>query len=774
MAMAFTVMNAWAAYIDEPTAREVARNFVAQQAANGRLRAIVLTGGDLTLVYTEMSSVVNKPNYYIYNTTSSYVVVAGDDRIEGVLIYGDAPLDVSNIPCGLQALLDLYKGEIDDLYSHPGTTPVLAAPRITADETDDVAPLLTAMWSQMAPYYNECPVDGNGNRCVTGCCCTSLSMVFYYWKYSNITERLNGYTTRTLGIYVEPLEPDGFDWDNMLDEYWEGCYTQEQGDAVAHLMRYVGQAEYMDYSPEGSGAYDFQIANAVKTFGYDQGVLNLNKGNFTAAQWRSMMINELREGRPFVYTAQDKNGAGGHAFNVDGYDAENGLYHVNFGWGGNGNAYCALNDFSAGGYTFNQMQAMIIGIHPPVVAQPEMAVDTDALTFTTEVGTPVTQSFQVWGDKLAGDITVTLSDANGAYTIDKTVITADEAADCAAVNVTFDPAAAGQCDAVVTVSTEGADNLTVTLSGTATAIEPEPDPQGPPSITTSVDELNFGDCYNGYHEYRSLIITGENLNSDITLSLEGGRAIDFTICGPQVITPEQAAQGVEVTVGSFPYSEGVYRNLYLVISCADLKAIKVPIKGQGIKTGAYIYPDQTEMEFETEVGHPVTMQLGVKKVNFNGWIASYGGTVVDPGEPITPVLLTSILGQIEGDMSIRIKSTQKVPAVDGCDSVVFTIEYNPISLGTHHAQLVLYSLDRSHQAHPVTVEIMGTATGLDYLPGDMDGDGELTLNDIALLSQAITVNDTCLMDLLAADVNDDGTINIQDVIDLIDIVMSYF
>ena len=56
---------------------------------------------------------------------------------------------------------------------------------------------------------------------------------------------------------------------------------------------------------------------------------------------------------------------GGHAFNVDGYNANSNLYHVNYGWSGDGNGDFALNAFRDGSGVFNQYQQMVIGIQPP-------------------------------------------------------------------------------------------------------------------------------------------------------------------------------------------------------------------------------------------------------------------------------------------------------------------------------------------------------------------------------------------------------------------------
>lgn len=862
LALVLTAVSAWAGPVDEATARSNARHFLERQSSSGMLRYVPSTE-DMQLVYTEMSNVViNQAAYYIYNTSNSFLVVSGNSLVRDILIYGDSPLDWNDIPCGLQYLLDLYKAGIDGMFSH--TDVMLSKPNnFTTGMETSVEPLLSSLWDQREPYNNYCP-EYNGEKCLTGCACTSLSMVFHYWKYSNITTNLTGYTTAGLGIFLNELEPTEFDWDNMLDVYEEGNYTEEEGNAVALLMRYVGQAEYMSYSPEGSGAYDFNIANAVRKFGYNENVACLSKQNYVGAQWKAMMLAELEAARPIVYVGYDINSGVGHAFNVDGYDGEENLYHINFGWGGKGNAYCALDDFSGESYTFSNRQSMIIGIRPPGDAQPTLTVSPSTLSFNTQVGNTVTKAISIRANDLEGDLTLELSDINGNYSVSRTTIPADEAlagttvevsyhptstgmstasvlvsgdglapkvvkltgtatlpvitvtpsvldmntgvgeavtatftvrgsslsggltlsledaGGCftinkssldiasasagATVTVTYNPVAAGVHNASVTVSSEGAESQTLILNGTAVA----PEPPGEPSITTSVSSLEFGNCYNGYNEFRSLTLTGVHLTENISLSLIGTNCEDFAITSSSTITPEEAAQGVNVTVKCFPCFQGGFRNLYLVISCPDVPEIKIPINGNAIKTGAFIYPDKKTMSFATTVGEPVTMQLGVVLREFDGWLAT-PSIDFDPDFPDLPLIdLLPIICDIDGDECFTVFPGRLFNASTGNDSIVFIIEYYPDEVGTHHAQLTLNTVRINHPAHPVTVELVGVAGAL--IPGDMNYDGVLTEEDIALLGQALTDYDGNSVLTPAADVNGDGVVNLKDLIDLIDLV----
>ena len=265
----------------------------------------------------------------------------------------------------------------------------------------------------------------------------------------------------------------------MLDNYEGVEYTDEQADAVAWLMRYVGQIERMDYTPEGSGAQADDILRAVQFLGYDETAELVTKsyadyfGNdfqiISDEDWATMLQNELIEGRPVVYCAFDyssTDGWSGHAFNVDGYTPGTNTYHVNWGWSGIGNGDFVLNAFGYGRYTFNIEQQMIIGIQPPVTT-PTLRVSPLRLSMETYVDQSTTATFTVKGLELVDDVTLTLDDENGAFALDASHISMSDAFDGVTVTVTYSPLTSGSHTASVTLSSPEADDVTVTLYGTA-------------------------------------------------------------------------------------------------------------------------------------------------------------------------------------------------------------------------------------------------------------------------------------------------------------------
>ena len=489
LSAAIMAMSLTAAPVDQFTAAKKAQSFLTNELYAGKF----MSQAALTpvLLKAEMGkSKVNQPVYYIYNTSTTFIVVAGDDRAEEILMVGDRPLsDVNNLPDGMRDMLGQYKDQIMFLQDHPGLRPTSVqepTPKLTATT---YGPLLTCNWDQEAPYYNQCKFGSY--QCLTGCPATSASMVFYFWKYpTGETGVVPGYTsTISVSSYSSKsythsaLASTTFDWDNMLDDY-TGSYTTAQGTAVATLMHYVGQAERMGYgtsSAGGSGVSVDSVCNirdAFIRFGYDSSTTRFVKKTsaysggttlYTDTQWAALIQEEMAAGRPIVFCAVSTSG-GGHAFNVDGYNSSTNKYHVNFGWSGEGNAWCSLNSFGYSSYNFNVYQQMVIGIQPPTTtATPTLTVSPTSLSFSATAGETVTKTFTVTGTNLTGNVTLTKTDANGVYTISPSTITASAAASGATVTVTYNPTAAGTHTGSIAIASSGATSKTVSLSGTATA-----------------------------------------------------------------------------------------------------------------------------------------------------------------------------------------------------------------------------------------------------------------------------------------------------------------
>ena len=369
-AFVLVTMSMSAASLDAPSAQARAYQFLTSHSV-GKLNA---GNSMLSLTHVESSAVDSRrADYYVFNSTDgkAFVIVAGDDRAEEILGYGEGSLDMANLPCGLQWWLDQYREQIEFLVANPNEKVEKAsAPRLDSDGQLVIAPMLTCNWSQSEPYYNMCPLS-NGERCVTGCVATAMAQVMYYWRYPETTNGVSSYWCRSLGTMISGLPATTFEWDDMLDSY-TGEYTRAQGDAVAKLMRYCGQSCNMGYSPDGSGAYVNDQLRGMKLFGYNPNATMLNRSDYDLEAWAELLLDDLQSGYPVLYSGNDPM-AGGHAFVLDGYN--DGKYHINWGWAATGNGYFALGAFNVRSYMFNANMQMLHRIYPSQQASPELGND---------------------------------------------------------------------------------------------------------------------------------------------------------------------------------------------------------------------------------------------------------------------------------------------------------------------------------------------------------------------------------------------------------------
>ena len=504
-AVMLLALQAMAGNVDLATAQSKATVFLRSKAANSRLMASAPT-----IQWTR--EVKNSSNaalaaYYIVNTDKGYVIVSGDDRAREVLAYGDMSLESMNdIPENMQFFLDMYKAEMEYLQAHPGQ--VVKTRNANLGQT--VQPLLTTLWQQgsnngRSPYNRLCPKSG-GSTCLVGCAAVSLAQVMNYWEYPAGSPALPAYTG-VRGVYVPALSAYTFDWTHMRDTYKNENWTEEERDAISNLMRYIGQAEFMDYNPQMSGADEDQMLMALRLFGYDAGAHYVLKNDYDQAmtelytddEWTTMMQTELIEGRPLMYCAYSSTSSGdsfyGHAFNVDGYDADEDTYHVNFGQSEDRNGWYAFNAFGYGLTVYKYFQLMFVGVKPTpegVALPPRIIAHAIVNQPEVDLGESVATAIDVIGADLTGDITVTVNDESGFYTADVTTIALNQldAANHKIVTVTYAPTDdAGMHFAYITLSSPGAEPLYIyfygTANGTSVKVAPVMQPANEDYITSS-------------------------------------------------------------------------------------------------------------------------------------------------------------------------------------------------------------------------------------------------------------------------------------------------
>ena len=252
-----------------------------------------------------------------------------------------------------------------------------------------VAPLLQSIRDQEAPYNLLCPRwtydDGtvSEERCLSGCVATCIEQIMAYYRYPEaLLDTLHGWQTDN--YVIEDLMPGTrFDWDNYLLDYRNG-WTEAQGQAIALVSLACGMAVHMNYGLGSSGANTARAIEPLRrAFGYGMAYVT-DRMFFTPDRWHALLQNELRNGRPVAYTGHNIE-LHGHAFNIDGVDAQ-GYYHVNWGYNGSYDGWYDLDwlcpweptdDITDIGEGFFCNQSLLM-MHPSAEAEP-LSVDTLSL-----------------------------------------------------------------------------------------------------------------------------------------------------------------------------------------------------------------------------------------------------------------------------------------------------------------------------------------------------------------------------------------------------------
>lgn len=316
--------------------------------------------------------------YYIFSRGAGkgFVIVSGDDAtapIVGYTEYGDYV--EGQIPQPLQNMLNAWAEKVNKLQE---TAPQQPREAVSAEKVrrrlavaayksswQDVPVLMATHWNQGYPYNLLAPHrTDNNNQALTGCLATAASQIIYYYRKDNPSALL--YDTPTYGYGGAPVTvslPKGtpIRYDLMK---LSGGGTAKQDSAVAVLMYAAGTSSWLTYGAGDGTATSGQTSTMGDAI---RGQFNLNndycgKWNYSQQGWETLVYNNLASGRPMLYSGANDT-QGGHAVVLDGYQASTGLYHFNFGWGGQGDGYFTVDD-ETGMNGFNSSQAMLANITP--------------------------------------------------------------------------------------------------------------------------------------------------------------------------------------------------------------------------------------------------------------------------------------------------------------------------------------------------------------------------------------------------------------------------
>ena len=322
----------------------------------------------LEWVYTATTE-SGRPSFHVFNGTSGgFVIISACDLTSPILGYSETGrFDEDRIPSGLRYFLNGYGQSVDFAEENLKKADFVIAQewenlercgKTQSSKTVVVQPLIATHWDQDCYYNSCCPKDVNGpcGQAYAGCVATSMAQVMKYWNHPQQGTGSHSYNSYLYGTLYADFGTTTYHWDEMPES------LHENEPYVGTLIFHCGVSVDMNYGPSASGALHQSIPSAMTAyFGYGTSH-NLLRDDYPYDEWVGMMRDALDMGIPILYAGTD-GGSMGHSFICDGYD-DNGLFHINWSWGGALDGWFSIDNLQTYNQTWNMAQKMIADALP--------------------------------------------------------------------------------------------------------------------------------------------------------------------------------------------------------------------------------------------------------------------------------------------------------------------------------------------------------------------------------------------------------------------------
>lgn len=372
---------------------------------------------------------------------------------------------------------------------------------------------------------------------------------------------------------------------------------------------------------------------------------------------------------------------------------------------------------------------------------PSLAVDSTSLSFNGSiVGKTYTKTFTLTGTDLIGNVILAVT--GNAYSVSPTTISAEDAAAGATVTVTYAPTAAGTATGKVTASTAGGNNVTVSLSGTATVV---------PTLTVTPDALSFSTNV-GTPVTQTFTLKGTNLTGGVYLECSGaGFSINKTNA-----TKTAAMNGVEVTATYNPSTAGNHTGRVLLRS-AGADTVYVQLSGTAVAP---------KYDPVMQAANPANVTTNSFRADWTdatmaSMVASY---TLEVGTNFATTL-GNLMATETGDANHRLVTD--IPSSQHYYNVA------NLNAGGAYVYRVKALYTDGTESNWSNVQQVTLLQGHGYQLGDVNHDGSVTISDVTALIDYLLAGDGAASGCaICGDVNESGDVTIADVTALIDMLLS--
>lgn len=323
------------------------------------------SGDSLTLLRTVKET--KEERVFVFKDGDKGIIAPADDALPESI--GEFYLDEDNtIPPALAWWLTGYAKEVKDWQEYQEQTDgeetddalvPMKAPRPAKAEAAPPTPLTDHIkWNQWGPWNNKLIFDESRKRNYTGCTCTAIAQVVYYWALKGrrrgcmgvpaykSSMKWGGHTWKYDIPQTDPVVT--FDYDRMFGIYEQSSPpSKTRQNNVAALCAHIAKALRTDFSPDASGAKTWYIKPVLEDY------LKLGEVDYyyhpNDEKQTNTVLPKVREalakGIPVIMVGCEGNSTTNcHCFVCDGYDENTGRYAINWGYSGKGNGWFTMDN----------------------------------------------------------------------------------------------------------------------------------------------------------------------------------------------------------------------------------------------------------------------------------------------------------------------------------------------------------------------------------------------------------------------------------------------
>ena len=411
------------------------------------------------------------------------------------------------------------------------------------------------------------------------------------------------------------------------------------------------------------------------------------------------------------------------------------------------------------------------------VTMPTITVTADAIDCGDVMMTASgDKTIKVFGQALTGNISVTLDDPSGVFSVNTAVITSADASTGKEVTVTFTPVAIQDYSAMLTLSSPGAQDVVIPVTGHGLI-------EGYAPVMLAADEAYIS--LTGFRADWTDITPAQNVSS-YTLEVSPKPVVDLLETAdfsnvPDVLTEDgQALDDISGNYGDYlpeGWSAtsylGAYGGALLVAYEGTISTPAYNLTGYDkmtvvIRAASYYYDNSTISVSTSIDSQELTLNQSWTEYTIVLDCANWDKATIRSLTDYSSIRQVTVYA---GDLTaLSYKATETGDAtyrlITGITDKFYTVR-NLEAEGSFIYKVKSVFADGTESPWSNVQQVTLTGSGHDYATGDVNHDGKVTITDVTdLIDYLLNSASECCV--ICADVDGDGKVSITDVTELID------